>query len=74
MDKNENIFEEGDLVFINKYDIGADFSYVGKIQVIAYGGWIAVRLPNGTSCSETLERCRHATEEERKEYFVQCLQ
>lgn len=79
MGKNENIFVEGDLVFSSDAELGREWDFIGRIVQIGVPGacsnaCLVQAYLNKTPIFTTLDKLRHATNEERKEFFIRSLQ
>jgi len=76
---DEANFKKGDLVYVDVSDIyvdrgGIERNFIGEIlELTPYGGVTLKINSRNTIRSLSLERCSHATEKQRIEYFKNIL-
>ena len=63
----------GDVVFVDLADINSDISFVGKIFALTAGEGAAVCKGPDVIKSVALERCYHASQGQKREYFKKML-
>jgi hypothetical protein len=70
---NDPPIKVNDVVYVDLADIGSDFSFVGKIFALTAGEGAAVGKGPNVIKSVALERCTHATQAQKREYFKRML-
>jgi hypothetical protein len=63
----------GDVVFVDLADIIPDISFVGKIFALTAGEGAAVEKGPDVIKSVALDRCHHASQGQKREYFKKIL-
>ena len=63
----------GDIVFVDLADISSAISFVGKIFALTAGEGAAVGKGPNVIKSVALDRCHHATQAQKREYFKRML-
>lgn len=70
---NKNRVKLNDIVFVNMKNVTAD-DFVGKIKSLHEGTKVVVIRSNRLQRRVFINRCSHANETQRKEYFKGVLQ
>lgn len=67
---NKNRIKLGDIVFVNMKNVSSRDDFVGKVMGTHEGTKVVVRKPNNFGRRVYINRCSHANEAQRKEYFI----
>lgn len=70
---NKNRIKLGDIVFVNMRHVTTYVDFVGKVKGMHEGTKAVVIRPNHMQTRVFINRCSHANEEQRKEYFLGVL-
>lgn len=70
---NKNRIKLGDIVFVNMQFVSIYDDFVGKVKGTHEGIKVVVRRANGEVQRVYINRCNHANEAQRKEYFIGVL-
>lgn len=75
---DEPNLKDGDVVYVDVSDIyadrgGAERNFIAKVRKLTPHGGITLEVAGGQLRSMAAERCSHANEKQKREYFLNVL-